>query len=205
MENRSEVWAGDCLFDVTNIQMISYDPLANSGSVLDNYMSGDPIHPDDLPKRCFKNKHKKVPKLKDVSQIQSGMLMISARFAELLREFDLGAPVELGPDHRRVEMHPIAFYETDKTTHVGDYVLVHVTVQKDCFAPEHSSKLGGGPDIWVPMGLESIAVREAALGGPDLWRAPGLWNVLFFSDRLKRAIEAAKIEPITFHSCQIVD
>lgn len=51
-----------------------------------------------------------------------------------------------------------------------------------------------------------IAVSRQALDGPDIWIDPLLWNGLFISDRLARALKIAK-RASTFHlaKCRVID
>lgn len=75
---------------------------------------------------------------------------------------------------------------------------------RDCFAPEASEKverlLAWGvsePEPAAPRvpvyDDDKLALRAGSVDGADLWADPNLRRRLFFSDRLKRALDAAEL------------
>lgn len=128
--------------------------------------------------------------------ITDGIVVISPKLRDVLSQFDLGS----------TGLFEVPIYQSDKTTlsaYPPHYIL-HVSEAKDCFVPEASEgvrrfvgwgktePLPGAP--WVPKaGRDLLAVRASAAAGADLWVDPKLWDRLFFSARLKRAIDDSHV------------
>lgn len=87
----------------------------------------------------------------------------------------------------------------------GRWGIVHVRARKVAFLPEQSKKyrmsdrvfnFPENPDLMTwrhqhEKGHELALDRTIAHAGPDLWRDPQTPDYLYFSDRLKSAMEAA--------------
>ncbi|MEO1470698.1 MAG: hypothetical protein AAFV86_16760, partial [Pseudomonadota bacterium] len=87
----------------------------------------------------------------------------------------------------------------------GRHFILHVMEKKSAFVPEASehvfqgSLIGHRPVIpgepWTPKsGKDILAVRAAAAEGVDLWADPDIKRRLFATDRLKRALDKAKVK-----------
>ena len=130
-------------------------------------------------------------------------LIISAVFADVLSQFDLG----------KTCLYPVEVFEHDRETPVGGYYkLLALGERKRAFRPEHSDqtyqKKLGKHDIWSYLIVENdtIAVDASALDGPDLWVDPRLIMTFFLSDRLAKALRAAKVaRRLKLKSCKVVE
>lgn len=113
--------------------------------------------------------------------------------AEVLRGFDLG----------RTSLYPTKAFRYDRKTPLeGDYFCLNFGETKAAFLPEQSPRKEGSAAFakvqtkWtlrvVPKDGD-LAVDETALVGPDLWIDPRVRSAFFLSDRLARALQAAKL------------
>jgi len=130
-----------------------------------------------------------------------GFFFVSTALRDVLSEFDLGATwmLEL-PVYEDLKKTPSPF---------PSFHLLHVCETKDGFLPEQSTGIRqlrelGKPIPGAPYQFlgwekgEEVAVSTASLPGVDLWGYDMLRGQLFFSDRLKRAIDAAGLRTKAF-------
>ncbi|MEO0621418.1 MAG: DUF1629 domain-containing protein [Pseudomonadota bacterium] len=129
-------------------------------------------------------------------KVFGGFLVISPKLRDVLIQFDLG----------RTALFEVPILQADGET-PSDYpphYILHVAETRDCFVPEASDHVRqfvqhGATDpepgaIWVTDArTDVLAVRSSAAEGADLWADPNLYERIFFSDRLKQAIDAAKV------------
>ena len=120
--------------------------------------------------------------------------MVSAEFAAVLRDFDLGQNA----------LYPVRVLKYNRKTPVeGEYFCINFGERKASFLPE-ISKAKISKSYWeeeekrwtlliVPED-DDIALDASALEGPDLWiENPRFWRAFFLSDRLVQALRAAKM------------
>ena len=165
-----------------------------------------PLQPDQVPGFLYQTERSR--ELGDFGVVSHNVHVVSGRLADVLRRFDLGAPPELGPGHRRVELYPMELRAADKTTHIDDYIMLYVATEKDSFVRELSAgflKQSNTPAVLTSAHDPELALTSAALDGPDLWREPGVANGYFFSDRLVTAIRETGIKDIGFTPCLITE
>ncbi|MEL6266962.1 MAG: hypothetical protein AAFR52_15170, partial [Pseudomonadota bacterium] len=85
------------------------------------------------------------------------------------------------------------------------YAILHVMEKKSAFVPEASENVHQGSPLsyrpiipgapWWPLGEDDIlAVRAAAAEGADLWADPDIKDRLFATDRLKQALDKARVK-----------
>lgn len=205
------VWATDWLPQTAKyIQGIGYDDPVPSKPLRDGINFGRPIHPSPPPLFAYLDEKERQRKRGDFVMISGRLTLVTPRFADLLRQFDLGPSPDQGPGIRRVDLFPMPLFAGDQRSHIADYFMMHVSVQKDTLVPEHSP----GARKLMPESLffslghlikdDDLTMTEAALEGPDMWREETIMNGIFVSDRLKRAMEAAKIKPVKFLRCPVV-
>lgn len=165
-----------------------------------------PLGANEYPKFLYQTDRSKP--IRDFRVVSNDVHVVSVRLADVLRQFDLGEPPELGPGRRRVELYPIELRAADKTTHIDDYIMLYVATEKDSFVRELSAgflKQSNAPAVLTSAHDPELALTSAALDGPDLWREPGVANGYFFSDRLVSAIREAGIRDIGFTPCLITE
>ncbi|MBU3260094.1 hypothetical protein KPG71_08740 [Roseovarius sp. PS-C2] len=157
-----------------------------------------PVARKDAPTHLtLKRGHERIASTcKDAFIIIDGLLVISPKFRDVLTRFDLG----------RTGLFEVPIYQPDGET-LSDYpphYILHVAETKDCFVPEASEYVRQmirygetEPRPNAPWAADftrdRLAVRASAAEGVDLWAHPNLSERLFFSDRLKQAIEAAEL------------
>ena len=130
-----------------------------------------------------------------------GFFFLSTALRDVLSEFDLGATwmLEL-PVYKDLNKTPSQF---------PPFHLLHVCETKEGFLPEQSTGIRqlralGKPIPGAPYQFlgwekgEEVAVSTASVPGVDLWGYDMLRGQLFFSDRLKRAIDAAGLRTKAF-------
>lgn len=121
---------------------------------------------------------------------------VKGKLAEVLSRFDLG----------KGGLIPFTIYKADLVTPMeGEFFLLNFGGPKDSFVPEESNPKyvrtlfvdkQTGQSMWTisPRVDGDIALSPAALEGADLWCEKAVFRTLFMSDRLVRAIQAAKIK-----------
>ncbi|MEM8792993.1 MAG: hypothetical protein AAGE80_15340 [Pseudomonadota bacterium] len=172
------------------------------------YDRAQPIDPANMPTHLVVEK-KPIPST-DIFAIQGGVMVVSARLAELMSGFDLGpAPTPDNPAPPRAELHPMPLYGLDGQTEIAKVALLQVSNHKDGWVPEESltSDYYEHRDQYSAYpGPQSLTVNPKALHGPDLWRDKRLRRIVFFSDRLHRAMAEAGMERLDeIHPCRMLD
>ena len=169
----------------------------------------DPAERDQAPDYIFFNlsglREDYKRKLPDIFTITGGLIVISERFADLLRGFELG----------QTRLFEVPLFERDqKTPRPGRWFILHIAAKKSAFVPEASSgvkeKDHAPPGLWEPDRLvktDVVAVRASAAEGEDLWVDTHYSWRIFFSDRLRQAIKEAGIKGSNFvlRPCIVVD
>ena len=134
--------------------------------------------------------------------IMMGFPSVSAAFKAFLETENIGEPV----------FYPIEIYLTDGVTKRPEtYFILNLRCQQRFWVPEETHINAAAQIVegrwlaasWQPDGR--FGVLKEALFGADLWFDPRLQGALFFSDRLKSAIQASGLRPqFRFRSCKIV-
>ncbi|WP_129140051.1 hypothetical protein [Modicisalibacter coralii] len=128
---------------------------------------GEPLPVERFPREMYVlsqyNKYKKLPHIFKAG----GFWVVSQRFAEVLRRFELG----------KTTLHPVRLFQHDRTTPFdGEYFCLAFGETKETFVPEESPEAGQSPlmskDRWKPsLGREDygLALCRKSLQGVDLW------------------------------------
>lgn len=149
------------------------------------------------PASLFLARDNKIPQaMKDAFKIIDGLMVISQETKDIFSQFDM--------DGVQFFEVPIGTDETGAPSGLANHYVLNVYGSKDALLPELSENIAkpvkdsfGPPEPipnanWRPNNnLDLIALQSTAGDGVDLWRDPSLDGRLFFSDRLKRAIDAA--------------
>ncbi|WP_170789773.1 hypothetical protein [Ruegeria lacuscaerulensis] len=195
MTRDSGVWFSRMMSDSTLMKPFTSDQalsdLPTAGAIAKNNDAGIAQPPDAFPDMVFGIYRDQ--KLKAQPDIFSGPYgpVVSRAVADVLREADLG----------KTQLYPLKLCQHDRVRPVeGEYFTLALGEQKTAFVPEQSNRvkpLGNKPDTWITRGLKpadfDFVVSDVALGGPDLWVDPQLHWSLFLSDRLVKALRAAKL------------
>jgi hypothetical protein len=147
--------------------------------------------------------------LPDAIKIIMGAIMVSEAFRDVAAGFDLG-------ESQFIEL---PLYEAKSVSMMGDveldpdrrdprrWFLFHILPCKSALLTEASSgihRFSDDPEWWSPdtggPNDKNDVVLDAskAIAGPDIWRDPLIPRLVFFSDRLKRAIKSAKLRTPAF-------
>ena len=166
----ARVWATNCLTDGELIY--AFDP--------DNYLTdedcavdamkraklGEPLPADRFPKEMYvTSSYQRFEKVPDI--FCAGFWIVSSRFAEVLRRFELG----------QTGLYPVKLFHHDrKTPFEGEYFVLAFGEAKDTFVPEESPKANKIPftksDLWGPKysdNEDSLSFEKEVLHGVDLW------------------------------------
>ncbi|MEL6218994.1 MAG: DUF1629 domain-containing protein [Pseudomonadota bacterium] len=165
---------------------------------LDSFVLYKPMPEEAVPRQLFWERgRKRVPDAyRDSFIVNNGLLVVSPKLRDVLIRFDLG----------KTALFEVPILQADGET-PSDYpphYILHVAETRDCFVPEASENVrqfvqhgATNPEpgaIWVTDArTDVLAVRSSAVQGADLWADPNLYQRIFFSDRLKQAIDAAKV------------
>ncbi len=211
MTTTPKIWASHIMFD-TRLQSTFFeydygkgDPEKSKKAVeiLHRYRKWQPLEVNEVPDKMFLKVSFLTEKEKmafgDVFRISGGLTIISERFANLLKDFDLGA----------TQLFEIPLFDYDQETQrPGKYYLLNVAETKPCFIPEQSRHAVPGKytavGTWRLWGIDEVAVLSTAQDGADMWADPVLKEVIFMSDRLVKAIKAAKLTPDVSYSSEIL-
>ncbi|MFK7942744.1 MAG: hypothetical protein AB8B85_07530 [Paracoccaceae bacterium] len=152
--------------------------------------------------------HSQQKKRQDHMLVDSRMMLVNSRFTGLMHAFDLGTAEDPGTRHRRVGFCPAPLFEADKESPVADGIFKDVSVRKsEMGADKCSEALGDNPPFIARSGTKDgrIVMPRATLDEPDSWRGEAVMNCIFASNRTKRPMKDAKIEPVGFVACNIVE
>ena len=197
-------------------------PLADYplGELARKMQGHEPFTDENRPHSAFFETHLKTKLEKDPADligVRMDGFMVSEPMRDLLAGFDLG-PTQLIElplyDGKKIESSFVGFEPDPSKRDPRRWFLLHIVALKDAFLPEASRHMyhawkakGSRPDRWTPGDLSKpdmlLALDDSAADGADLWRDPHVGNVLFFSDRLKRAIETSglRAEVLKFRKC----
>lgn len=160
-----------------------------------------PLEPDEAPKYVYFFSPNKKSLLKsniDAFKAADRVIVISPKFRDVLVQFDLGKTgVFEVPVYNNAKLKPSKY---------PPHYILHVAELKSAFVPDDSDgveqiagpefRAGTGPKVnkWVDLTDVLPAVRASAAEGADLWADERLTNTIFFSDRLKQAMDAAGVK-----------
>ncbi|MEM8959687.1 MAG: hypothetical protein AAGC86_17960 [Pseudomonadota bacterium] len=208
MSGYETVWATKFMNHPKFIFSVRAEGITDRHSFHQAYDQGRPINPANMPSHLVV-KRKPVPAT-DIFAIQNRVMVVSARLAELVSDFDLGpAPTPDNPAPPRAELHPMPLYGLDGQTEIAKVAFLQASNHKDGWVPEESQidQHFESVDFYMAVcGPNSLAVRRSAFAGADLWRDRRLQDVVFFSDRLYRAMADAGMTRLDeIHPCRMLD
>ncbi|WP_129140055.1 imm11 family protein [Modicisalibacter coralii] len=164
---------------------------------------GEPLPVERFPREMYVmsqyNKYKKLPHIFKAG----GFWVVSQRFAEVLRRFELG----------KTALYPVRLFQHDRTTPFdGEYFCLAFGETQDTFVPEESPRIRKVPfrktDIWEPKHTDNdygLAFEKTVLQGVDLWMDKKMEDVFFLSDRLYQDLNAEKLaKPLAPYRCRVV-
>jgi len=168
------------------------------------YRRGEPMPAERFPSELYANYPSWENRQPHLFQA-GGAWIVSEECAEVLRRFDLG----------KTALYPVRIFQQDRTTRVeGEYFCLAFGETKTAFLPEHSPKVeqyGPGtrnPEMWWQrwtLEYDDLAVSETALSGTDLWIDTQFNGAFFLSDRLAKALRAAKVSrPFGLRRCRVI-
>ncbi|MEM7546106.1 MAG: hypothetical protein AAF367_11270 [Pseudomonadota bacterium] len=211
MSASSQIWASGCPYRSGHMSFINTTALEDKLDIKEISRRRALFIPMDgvqMPQRAWLEEGKKLPGT-EFYLVSGGYMAVSDEFIDLLNEFDIGAPLSDGPGKDRVEFHPLTIDDHTMTKELDRAHILHVAVRKPCVDFEASAAVDriGKSHLWSPgIVLEDkLVVNETAQTGADLWAAQDLTRTLFFSDRLKSAIEARGWSRIKFERCRMAE
>jgi hypothetical protein len=204
------VWISTAMRDPRHMRPFTNDLADNEGTgyltvdTHDKNDAGYPLSSDAFPTMIWPSIYAKRT-LKSLSDIFNGYgyWTVSARCADVLRQFDLGNGA----------LYPVKVCQKDKVTPVGDldWFCINFGNVKSALLVDESQNI----EPWVQPGRWTekytwkdgdIALSPAALRGPDIWIEPSLERSLFLSAALGNALKKAKcVSGWGLLKCRIVD
>jgi hypothetical protein len=191
------VWVSRAPMDSTLVKGFTSDLLIadrrTAVDAMERSQAGEALPPERFPREMYvADPGKKIRKLPDLANA-GGFWTVSAAVAGTLRTVDLG----------RTSLYPTKAFRYDRKTPLeGAYFCLNFGERKTAFLPEQSPRAAKNPYDKVDSGDRTlplvprdgdIAVDRTALAGSDLWVDPLLRDAFFLSDRLVRALEAARL------------
>lgn len=135
--------------------------------------------------------------MKDAYKIIDGLLLVSGDLFNLLNQFDMEG----------VQFFEVPIHADDKgtPTDLPNHYVLNIYGSKNALIPELSENIEHPwivspekplrTDVWTPGALaDVVALSDTAATGSDLWRDPLYKSTLFFSDRLKKEIDASGLK-----------
>lgn len=170
--------------------------------IINKNLRGEPLPASQFPSRLAAYRHpndaaKKYNKLPHF--FRSDWVLVSEACADVLRQFEL-----------RGGCFPVDLYQEDRKTFVpGTFFHLNIGAVKNAVLPEESPGVsdpyGMGYSVLSSVKDDEVCVSSAALGGPDIWIDPILSSSIFFSDRLRAALKAAKVDtPFRAKRCLVL-
>ena len=165
--------------------------------------SGEPLGPEFFPSEAWavpdanEREYKVLPNL----FYGGGFWFVSAKAATVLRAHELGNGA----------LYPVNVYDKDRETPLGDgWFCINFGNRKSAFLIEHAQRtrpqVGGKSPVFATLKDDEFAVSTAALAGPDVWVDPQLWDSIFFSERLGKALKKAKAaHGFYLRTCRVID
>jgi hypothetical protein len=167
--------------------------------------AGEPMSADQFPKEAWvaSDAEERGYNIKDMPNLfyGGGFWFVSAKAAAILQAHDLGAGA----------LYPVRVLGKDRSTPLGDgWFCVNFGNRKSAFMIEHAHRtrpqVGGKSPVFATLKDDEFAVSSAALDGPDIWVDPQLWDSIFFSERLGKALKKAKAaNGFYLRSCRVID
>jgi len=164
------VWATNCF---TNSELMyairsdkSLEDENSAADTMDRSVRGEPMPKERFPKEMYiDSESDEITSVPDI--FTSGFWVVSARFAAVLRRFDLG----------KTALYPVKLFHHDrKTPFEGEYFTLAFGETKDTFIPEESPKAKKMRfmkyDLWKESlgGTDNgLALNVESLQGVDLW------------------------------------
>ncbi|MDQ7735334.1 hypothetical protein QT231_21755 [Halomonas sp. SpR1] len=203
----ARVWATNCLTDGELIYAFVKDNVLEDEEraidTMERALRGEALPTDSYPKEAYvKSEYHHYKKLPDIFSA-GGLWVVSGRFAEVLRRFELG----------QTGLYPVKLFHHDrKTPFEGEYFTLAFGETKDTFVPEESPKVRKIPftkkDLWGLKHSDNeygLAFEGRVMQGADLWMEKKLRHVFFLSDRLVEALKAEKLtKPLKPYRCRVV-
>lgn len=131
----------------------------------------------------------------------NGVWIVSAPFAEVVKRHELG----------RNQLAKVTVLKTNgKTPIEGSYYCLAFADVKDTFDADESKDISDWPqNTWClsyTPANDQVALKPSALVGADLWVEKRFANAFFLSDRLLKALRAAKVtRTLKPYRCRIID
>ena len=181
--------------------------LNRSGRLGQENMIGRPVPPGDFSSQTLATRNPRTGGAHLVV-IENRNVLVSDAVAEVFRQFDLGAggvyPTQIVKRDRQRNLHDLGFQM--------NYWCIGNS--KKTFLPERSEgaqtthlpqRNGTFHRVEGPLAPDALALDRTCLDGPDVWRE-GMLNVdCFFSERLVRALKAARLATrFGFVRCRVI-
>jgi hypothetical protein len=169
------------------------------------HRQGFALQRSELPEAIAVWDEKRFKKVKDIFTA-GPFYAVKGRLAETLSHFDLG---EGG-------LIPFTIYKADlETRYPGEFFLLNFGCRKDTVLPEQSRNVvkfsvhhETGFQKWKINGWAEdgdVIVSPAALEGPDLWFDPAIYNKVFMSDLLVKALSEIGMKDVfRVQECRMV-
>lgn len=169
------------------------------------HRQGFSLQRSEFPEAIAVWDEKRFKKVKDIF-MAGPFYAVKGRLAEILSQFDLG---EGG-------LIPFTIYKADlETPYPGEFFLLNFGCHKETVLPEQSRNVvkrgisvKTGQELWKVNSWSKegdVVVSPAVLEGPDLWFDPAIYNKVFMSDLLVKALSEIGLKDV-FHlkECRII-
>ncbi len=200
------VWFSRILNDTDQFVSGEYDLGDSSLSLLEvsNALARhDPIEPQDAPSAFRMPQGSKIKASRRDAFLTVGRLvLVSPKLRDVLIDFDMG----------KNQFFEVPVHHASRLNYPNHFIL-NVIEKKNSFLPEHSIGYRAGITISFE-GDDSVQTFDGkydsdvpvlspkATEGVDMWCEAAIWNRIFFSERLKNAVEVEDLGRTSFRFAQ---
>jgi hypothetical protein len=203
---RDTVWVSLAMADVRHLRPFTNDFASDMDRLVAIQRSnnaGEVLNKDDFPESIWGARERGATTFKTLPDLffGYGFWVVSARCADILNGFDLGAG----------SLHSVKVFQKDKLAPIGDHgwFCWNFGNKKTVLLPEKCKNIqpfpGGRWRAQVLVGDNDIAVSPQALIGPDIWIDPQFYDGIFLTAPLVKALKQAKCTSgFALKKCQVI-
>ncbi|MEM9100312.1 MAG: DUF1629 domain-containing protein [Pseudomonadota bacterium] len=197
------IWCIDFMMPGKKAKLIKYDlPAENDNDTrrkaADANREGEVLRPEYVPYRLYwehKRMKPKRPALPDLFWIYNRSVIVTARFKSLLEQFNIG----------RTRFFQVPLFDDGIEVIDETLFVLNLAEVRDVAVPEKSTAAREGSfGRWFISDIKSgaVVVKPNPMDGLDLVYQPKFSSAVFISDRLDKAMKAAKIRGATRAKCK---
>ncbi|MEM9045402.1 MAG: DUF1629 domain-containing protein [Pseudomonadota bacterium] len=196
------IWCIDFMMPGKKGKLIKYDLPSNDEEkryqASNANREGEVLRPEYVPSRLYwehKRMTPKRPALPDLFWIYDRFVVVTARFKSVLEQFSIG----------RTRFIPVPLFDDGIEVTDETFFVLNLAEVREVAVPEKSTAaFDAGFGHWLISDIKSgdVVVKPDLMDGLDLVYQPKFSSAVFISDRLEKAMKAAKVRGATRVKCK---